>query len=108
MTWDMSEEDTLALTGEPPRFLRLLSDIHVDVNPPATVRLASLPADRDSILVLAGDFGTPKKLADWLKRWQPHSRTSWQYWGTTITGVYPSNGHRTNGGRAWPNIYRRI
>ncbi len=46
--------------------IRLISDIHVDVNPPATVRLASLPTDRDSILVLAGDFGTPKKLADWL------------------------------------------
>ena len=47
--------------------IRLISDIHVDVNPPATVRLAPLPTDRDSILVLAGDFGTPKKLADWLK-----------------------------------------
>ncbi|MHB1269052.1 MAG: hypothetical protein ACYCY2_15860, partial [Acidithiobacillus ferriphilus] len=66
MTRERSEEDTLALTGKPPPFLRLLSDIHVDVNPPATVRLAPLPTDRDSILVLAGDFGTPKKLADWL------------------------------------------
>lgn len=47
--------------------LRLLSDIHVDVNPPASVRMSALPTDLDSILVLAGDFGSPKKLADWLK-----------------------------------------
>lgn len=48
-------------------FIRLISDIHVDVNPLATVRLAALPTDQESILVLAGDFGTPKKLAVWLK-----------------------------------------
>ncbi|WP_414039748.1 metallophosphoesterase [Acidithiobacillus sp. M4-SHS-6] len=71
MTREQSEEDTRALTGKPQPFLRLLSDIHVDVNPPATVRLASLTTDPDSILVLAGDFGTPKKLADWLKMVAP-------------------------------------
>ena len=71
MTRERSEENILALTGELPRFLRLLSDIHVDVNPPHTVRLASLPTDSDSVLVLAGDFGSPKKLADWLKMVAP-------------------------------------
>jgi predicted phosphodiesterase len=50
-----------------PRYLRLLSDIHVDVNPPHSVRFDCLPTDTESLLVLAGDFGTPKKLADWLQ-----------------------------------------
>jgi len=31
------------------------------------VRLAPLTTDAESILVLAGDYGSPKKLADWLK-----------------------------------------
>ena len=70
--------------------IRLISDIHVDVNPPATVRLASLPTDRDSILVLAGDFGTPKKLADWLKMVAnpfPHVVAvlgNHDYWGLSV------------------------
>ncbi len=71
-------------------FIRLISDIHVDVNPPATVRLAPLPTDRDSILVLAGDFGTPKKLADWLKMVAtpfPHIVAilgNHDYWGLSV------------------------
>ncbi len=90
MTRERSEEDTLAWTGKPQLFLRLLSDIHVDVNPPATVRLASLPTDGDSILVLAGDFGTPKKLADWLKMVAdlfPHIVAvlgNHDYWGLSV------------------------
>ncbi|MBU2803128.1 metallophosphoesterase [Acidithiobacillus caldus] len=48
-------------------YLRVLSDLHVDVNPPHLVRLAPLTTDAESILVLAGDYGSPKKLADWLK-----------------------------------------
>ncbi|OFC63523.1 metallophosphoesterase [Acidithiobacillus caldus] len=48
-------------------YLRVLSDLHVDVNPPHLVRLAPLPTDGESILVLAGDYGSPKKLAEWLK-----------------------------------------
>lgn len=47
--------------------MRVLSDIHVDVNEPRLVRIGHLSTDINSVLVLAGDYGSPKKFADWLK-----------------------------------------
>ena len=52
--------------------LRIASDLHVDSQDPARVELPRLPDDENSTLVLAGDYGTPFKMAQWIKLHATH------------------------------------